>query len=165
MLVLHNVPAQMVEYRALAEFEARYITLPLDDYLWFSGHFMLITEQGIPHVYERFAARPHDVQLLPDSLGDAFDLIALGDKGFIADPIQAELLDAQNVLLVTYRRNNQKKQNTPLEQWALHAYRRLIETVFSQLQRHMHFQNTDAKTDVGLIMRLIGIVTADTLGI
>jgi len=40
MLVLHDLPAQMVDYPRLAEFEERYNTLPLDNYLWFSGHFM-----------------------------------------------------------------------------------------------------------------------------
>ena len=44
-------------------------------------------------------------------------------------------------------------------------YRSLIETVFSQLHGHMHIQDTGAKTDVGLIKRVMGIVTAYTLGI
>ena len=43
--------------------------------------------------------------------------------------------------------------------------RRLIETVFSQLDGHMHIQSTGAKTDLGLVKRVMGIVTAYTLGI
>jgi len=89
----------------------------------------------------------------------------LGDKGFIDDLKQETLAQEQNVLLLTYRRRNQHQQNHPVEQWALNIYRRLIETVFSQLDGHMHLQHTGAKTDVGLIKRVIGIITAFTLGI
>lgn len=134
------------------------------DYLGFKLG-LLITQHGIPDVYDLFPARPHDLQLLEDLLGDAYDIIALGDKGFISAPKQAQLADERNVLLVTYRRRNQRQQNTPLENWALNTYRRLIETVFSQLDGHMHIQHTGAKTDLGLVKRVIGIVTAYTLGI
>lgn len=126
---------------------------------------LLITPQGIPDVYDLFSARPHDVNLLEDLLGDSWDIIALGDKGFISDPKRETLAADQNILLITYRRSNQKQQNSPLEQWALNTYRRLIETIFSQLDGHMHIQNTGAKTDVGLVKRVMGIVTAFTLGI
>lgn len=126
---------------------------------------MLITNQGIPDTYDLFSARPHDVQLLPDLLGDVTDVLAFGDKGFISAAKSDQLEREQGVLLVTYRRKNQKAQNTPLEKWALHQYRQLIETVFSQLDGHMHIQHTGAKTDIGLCKRVIGIVTAFTMGI
>jgi hypothetical protein len=126
---------------------------------------LLITPQGIPDVYDLFSARPHDVKLLEDLLGDMWDIIALGDKGFINDPKRETLAEDQNILLITYRRGNQKQQNSPLEQWALNTYRQLIETIYSQLDGHMHIQNTGAKTDVGLVKRMMGIVTAFTLGI
>ena len=68
-------------------------------------------------------------------------------------------------MLITYRRRNQEKQNSFWEQWALKTYRQLIETIFSQLDGHMHIQHTGAKTDTGLVKRVIGIITAFTLGI
>ena len=126
---------------------------------------MLITSQGIPDVYDLFSARPHDVQLLDDLLAESQQIIVLGDKAFICDPKREKLAQEQDVFLVTYRRANQKMQNTPLEKWTLRQFRQLIETVFSQLDGHMHIQNTGAKTDLGLIKRVIGIVTAFTLGI
>jgi len=126
---------------------------------------LLITWQGIPDGYDLFSARPHDVQVLQDLLGDRYDLIALGDKGFIARAKQAALAAEQNVHLITYRRRNQKIQNGPLEQWVLHNYRQLIETVNSQLAEHMHLEETGAKTDYGLVKRVVGILTAFTLGI
>jgi hypothetical protein len=90
-------------------------------------------------------------------------VIAFGDKGFISKAQQ--LLDAQPVLLLTFRKKNQHAQNTTLERWALHEYHQLIETVFSQLQGHMHLEHPGAKTDLGLVKRVVGIVTAYTLGI
>jgi hypothetical protein len=120
-----------------------------------------MTQHGIPDLYELFAARPHDLHLL----GDAVDILAVGDKGFLSAAKQQELAERQNVLLITYRKRNQRRQNTPLAQWLLHQYRQLIETVFSQLVGHMHLQQTGAKTDVGLVKRVIGIITAYTLGI
>jgi len=126
---------------------------------------LLITDYGLPDVYDLFSARPHDINLLDDLLGQAHQIMAFGDKGFICDPKRDQLAQDQEVLLVTYRRRNQKVQNTPLEKWGLHQFRQLIETVFSQLDGHMHIQHTGAKTDIGLVKRVVGIVTAYTLGI
>lgn len=126
---------------------------------------MLITPSGIPDVYELFSARPHDVHTLTDLLGEAHDILALGDKGFVCDPKRAALAEDQNVVLLTYRRANQIVQNTDLQQWALKTFRPLIETVFSQLAGHLHIEQPGAKTDLGLAKRIVGIVTAYTLGI
>ena len=126
---------------------------------------LLITDYGLPDVYDLFSARPHDRKLLDDLLGQAQQIIAFGDKGFISAPKRKLLAQEQDVLLVTYRRHNQKQQNSLWETWALHKFRQLIETVFSQLDGHMHIQHTGAKTDMGLIKRVVGIITAFTLGI
>jgi len=47
----------------------------------------------------------------------------------------------------------------------VNASRPLIETVGAQLVDHMHLQDLGAKTDVGLCKRIIGVVTALTMGI
>lgn len=126
---------------------------------------ILMTPQGIPDVYELFSARPHDVKTLDDLLDEAHEVIVLGDKGFISDPQREKLAEEQHVFLVTYRRHNQKKQNSPMEQWTLHTFRQLIETVFSQLEGHMHLEHLGAKTDMGLMKRVAGVMTAFTMGI
>jgi hypothetical protein len=126
---------------------------------------MLMTTHGIPDTYDLFSARPHDVNLLTDLLDEAADILVLGDKGFISKPKRAQLECQQGVVLLTYRRKNQKCQNTPLEKWVLRQFRQLIETVFSQLDGHMHIQHTGAKTDIGLCKRVIGILTAFTMAI
>ncbi|MBI3941809.1 MAG: transposase [Chloroflexi bacterium] len=91
---------------------------------------VLITPQGIPDVYDLFSARPHDVKTLDDLLDEAQDVLVLGDKGFICDPQRERLAEEQNVLLVTYRKHNQKQQNSPLEQWTLNTFRRLSVIIF-----------------------------------
>ncbi len=126
---------------------------------------LLITDHGIPDVYDLFSARPHDVHLLDELLAEAEQLITFGDKGFISKIRRLRLAQQQHVYLITYQRANQKVPNTPLEKWALAQFRQLIETVFSQLTGHMHLQNCGAKTDFGLVKRVAGIMTAFTLGI
>lgn len=126
---------------------------------------LLITDHGIPDVYDLFSARPHDVHLLDELLAEAEQLITFGDKGFISKIRRLRLAQEQRVYLITYQRANQKVPNTPLEKWALAQFRQLIETVFSQLTGHMHMQNCGAKTDFGLVKRVAGIMTAFTLGI
>jgi hypothetical protein len=62
---------------------------------------LLITLHGMPEVYDVFSAHPHDVQMLNDLLGDRYDLIGLGDKGFISMTKQAALATERNVHLIT----------------------------------------------------------------
>ena len=126
---------------------------------------VLITPQGIPDRFELFPARPHDSQLLAELVGEeANECFVLGDKGFISKSLQQTLAQEQQVALITYRRRNQKQRNSQIEQWALHHYRPLVETVFSQLTT-MHLENCGAKTDLGLVKRVLGIMTAYTFGI
>lgn len=84
---------------------------------------MLITDLGIPDSYDLFPARPHDSQLIDDLLGNSCEVIAFGDKDFISKAKQQQLLDTQNVTLLTFRKKNQHDQNTTFELWALHEYR------------------------------------------
>lgn len=126
---------------------------------------MLITQHGIPDVFDLFPAAPHDSRLLDELSDHLNDKLLLGDKAFIDDSKRLVLREEQGVWLVTYRRSDQKQQNSSSEQSILRKHRSLIETVFSQLDGHMHIQSTGAKTDVGLIKRIMGIVTAYTLGI
>ena len=126
---------------------------------------MVITTHGIPDVYELFPAAPNDSVIVNELIDHLQDQFLLGDKGFINDERRQERLNDQGVWIVTYRRSNMHEQNSPWEQQVLKYHRSLIETVFSQLDGHMHIQSCGAKTDIGLFKRVIGIVTAYTLGI
>lgn len=126
---------------------------------------LVITPQGIPDGYELFGAHHMDVELLDDLLADAHDVVVMGDKGFISEHRRQALAQHQRVRLVTYRRKNQRVQATPEEHWLLSTYRQTIETVFAQLNGHMQVEHCGAKSDLGLVKRIAGIVTAFPLGI
>lgn len=133
---------------------------------YFGFKLMLsITPGGIPDVYDMCSARPHDVNALEELVEQLRDALALGDKGFISQERQLRLLENQGVYLLTYKKSNQTEQNTPLEQWLLDQHRQRIETVGSQLVDLLHVEDLGAKTDIGLAKRLIGAMTAFTLGI
>ena len=124
-----------------------------------------ITSHGIPDVYDMFSARPHDINSVDDLLDALQDSLALGDKGFISQAKQDYFFVRQGTLLITYKRTNQHTQNAPLAQWVLDNYRQRVETVGSQLVDLLHLQDLGAKTDIGLAKRVMGALTAFTLGI
>jgi hypothetical protein len=40
LLVMNELPPHLFPYRTLQEFETLYISMPLENYLWYAGHFM-----------------------------------------------------------------------------------------------------------------------------
>ena len=118
---------------------------------------MVITAHGIPDMYELFPAAPNDSRIVEELIDHLQDKFLFGDKAFINDQRRQTRFEAQGLWIITYRRSNMQR-NALWEQLALKANRQLIETVFAQLDGHMHIQSTGAKTDVGLAKRVIGIV-------
>jgi hypothetical protein len=133
---------------------------------YFGFKLMLsVTPAGIPDFYDMCSARPHDVNALEELVETLNGGLALGDKGFIGQDRHVHILNKYGVHVLTYKKSNQKVQNSPLEQWLLNQYRQRVETTGSQLTDLMHIENLGAKTDIGLAKRLIGAMTAFTLGI
>jgi len=133
---------------------------------YFGFKLMLsVTPAGIPDFYDMCSARPHDVRALEELVETLSSGLALGDKGFIGQERHLQLLETRGIYVLTYKRSNQKSQNTTLEKWILNKYRQRIETTGSQLVDLMHIEDLGAKTDIGLAKRLIGAMTAFTLGI
>jgi hypothetical protein len=124
-----------------------------------------ITPSGLPDFYDMCSAHYHDINALEELVSTLLDALALGDKGFLDQDRQQRLLARQGVYVLTYQRVNQQRHNTPLEKWILDKYRQRIETTNSQLVDLMHIDNLGAKTDLGWAKRLMGAMTAFTLGI
>lgn len=124
-----------------------------------------VTPGGIPDFYDMCPARPHDVNGLEELIETLASGLALGDKGFIGQERHCHILEFQDVYVLTYKRANQKDRNSPLEKWILNKYRQRVETTGSQLVDLMHIEDLGAKTDVGLAKRVIGAMTAFTLGL
>ncbi len=97
-------------------------------------------------------------------LGDKYHLLALGDKGYIDAPLQADLAATHDVLLLTPKRENQRVQ-LPTEVTALiNHFRQLIETINSQLAGQLQIELNKAKRMSGLVARLQAKLAAHTLG-
>jgi hypothetical protein len=134
---------------------------------WYYYGFKLgfcMSTAGIPIFYDLFFARPHDINFLEALVARLRDCWTLADRGFIDDARAQRLFDDDGVLILTPKRSNQKQQ-APLQSYVVNSYRPLIETVLSQLVEHMRLQDLGTKTDVGLCKRVIGAVTAFTMGI
>ena len=133
---------------------------------YFGFKLMLsVTPDGIPDFYDLCSARPHDLNAVEELVSTLNGGLGLADKGFISRPRLQHLAEAQGIVVLTYKRTNQKDQNSPLEQWLLGQYRQRIETTGSQLVDLLHIEDLGAKTDHGLAKRVIGAMTAFTLGI
>jgi hypothetical protein len=135
--------------------------------LYYCGFKLMlsVTPSGIPDFYDMCSAHHHDINALEEMVSTLANGLALGDKGFIDAERQQHLLEHQGVYVLTYKRANQHTQPTPLEKWLLDKYRQRIETTGSQLVDLMQLDHLGAKTDVGWAKRLIGAMTAFTLGI
>lgn len=133
---------------------------------YFGFKLMLsVTPDGIPDFYDLCSARPHDLNAIEELVSTLHGGLGLADKGFISQERLQRLRQTQDTLVLTYKRSNQKAQNSTLEQWLLGQYRQRIETTGSQLVDLLHIEDLGAKTDHGLAKRVIGAMAAFTLGI
>jgi hypothetical protein len=96
-----------------------------------------VTSAGIPVFFDLFFARPHDVNLMEALVSRLRNCWVYADKGFIDQERAQRLLQQQGIRVLTPKRANQKQQ-APLQNYVVNAYRPLIETVGSQLVDHMH---------------------------
>lgn len=124
-----------------------------------------VTPGGIPDFYDMCSARPHDINTLEELAETVQGGLVLGDKGYISQERHVYILKKHGVHVLTYKKSNQKERNAPLVQWVLDQYRQRVETTGSQLVDLVHIADLGAKTDIGWAKRLIGAMTAFTLGI
>lgn len=135
-----------------------------EKYYGFKLH-MLTTTGGIPTNYDLTPANIHDLSML-EELTNSYqgkELIIIGDKGYINKDIK-QALNCKGKTLITPYRKNQKQKNNWIEKKLLKSRRR-IETVFSQLKEQMSLEDTKAKSLLGLVSRIMGIIFSFTLGI
>lgn len=166
--ILDSTPIPIVSYqrsnRSVSFPEASYGYCAAKDekYFGFKLH-MAVTPSGIPTNFDLTPANISDNKMT-EELIELYDfLIAIGDKGYLDKEKQQEL-ERQNKKLITPYRKNQNKRNSEFEQKLL-KFRRRIETVFSQFKDQMHLNKTRAKSLIGLVSRVLGIIASFTLGI
>ncbi len=125
---------------------------------------VVTTADGIIVDFALAPAHLTDGTFTAQLLGDKYQLLALGDKGYNDAPLQADLAATHDVLLLTPKRENQRVQ-LPRELTALiNHFRQLIETINSQLAGQLQVETNKAKRMSGLVARLHAKLAAHTLG-
>jgi len=166
--ILDSTPIPVVSYlrsnrsSSFPEASYGYCAAKQEKYYGFKLH-MAVTPSGIPTNFDLTPANISDGKMT-EELIELYDfLIAIGDKGYLDQEKQKEL-ERQNKKLITPYRKNQNKRNSEFEQKLLRLRKR-IETVFSQFKDQMHLNKTRAKSLIGLVSRVLGIIASFTLGI
>lgn len=102
--------------------------------------------RGVIHSYDMTAASVHDLHYLNDVRWEYHDCMMLGDKGYLSAEIQQNLFDAANITLEVPSRLNQKIWRPPA--WAHKRFRKRIETIFSQLNDNLTYDDTKLRKTI-----------------
>jgi hypothetical protein len=124
---------------------------------------LLLTLGGVIRDFVLAPASVHDHHVAPDLLEQAWDLLVLGDKGYIDAALARAVRKERSVTLATPLRRNQKPPRDPAFVRLLNAFRQIIETVNDQLTEQLNMGRNHAHTFAGLCARLASKLTAHTL--
>ena len=124
---------------------------------------LLVTLNGLIQDFSLAPANETDLSVGADLVADYTEVVALGDKGYLSQPITTALARDRGVLLLTIPCKNQRDQSRAVLA-RLHArFRQIIETVNDQLAEQVHIEENHAHTFWGLCARLYSKLTAHTL--
>jgi hypothetical protein len=116
---------------------------------------LLTTLDGLPVVYDLVPASTDERLAAETVLERVTHTTILGDKGFVGDAWQAEMLARTGNRIYTPKRANQKVQNPPQFDRLLNAVRERIEGVFHSLQNTgRNLERLLAKQERGLHVRV-----------
>lgn len=122
---------------------------------------MATTAAGLPVVYDLVAANIGDRQAAETILDTIRNAKVIGDKGFLGDEWQAQMLEQTGNTIITPKRKNQKIQHPDGFELILNRLRQRIEGVFHELQNTgRQLERLLAKTVSGLAARIIAKITA-----
>lgn len=133
-------------------------------YYWGYKLVMLTTLEGIPVMYDLVSANTDERQAAESVLPYVQNATIIGDKGFLGDEWQAQILQQTGNRLVTPKRRNQFVKLPSGVQKLVNRVRERIEGVFHELQNTgRSLERILARTRVGLMTRLISKITAHLL--
>lgn len=124
---------------------------------------LLITLNGVIRAFVLAPASVHDHQVAPDLLAEQWELVVVGDKGYIDAALTQALREERGTILATPVRRNQRVQRDPAFVRLLNGVRQVIETVNGQLTAQFKVGRNHAHTFGGLCARLASKLTAHTL--
>ena len=140
------------------------VTKGLGTFLGFRGS-VITTAYGLPVDFAIATANTDDREVLPLLCERGTYPIILGDKGYISEKLEADLLRTYNVCLLPTRRKNQKAQYPPRFRKQHAKLRRRIETTISQLTHQFNVSRIRARGHWGFRTRLSNKFGGFTLGV
>lgn len=130
-------------------------------YYGFKLH-LLVSDRGTITSYYLTAANVHDSKMISSLVeGHIADCELLGDKGYFSAPTQLSLFETQRVILKTPSKKNTKV----ISSWSNgnSKSRKIVETVFSQLEDQFSLKRNYAKSFLGYFTRITSKIAAHTL--
>lgn len=124
---------------------------------------LLVTMNGVILDFVLAPANLADVQVGAELLAQHTDLLVLGDKGYVSEPLADSLRRHNRLQLLALRRKNQKHQLPPCLTKTVNKVRQIIETVNNQLTQLLNVEKNRAHSFHGLCARLYTKLTAHTL--
>jgi len=126
---------------------------------------LLVTLNGVIVDFILAPAHAADLTIGAELLRDHTDVVVLGDKGYISQPLATELAQQNRVQVLTIPRRTQKRQLPRAVRQLLNAQRQIIETVHDQLTEQFDIGTNHAHSFWGLCTRLYTKLTAHTFSI
>ena len=115
---------------------------------------LITTASGVPVDFAIASADIDDRDVLPDLLQRCEYPMILGDKGYISQHLQAELMATEGTVLLPTLRRNQKRQYPQRFRKLQVRMRRRIETTIGQLTDPFHISRVRALKHSGLLTRM-----------
>ena len=140
------------------------VTKALDTFLGFRCSVMT-TSYGLPVDFAITPANIDDREVLPLFCERGTYPIIIGDRGYICDELEAQMLKTYNVCLLPTRRKNQKAQYPPKFRKLHQKIRRRVETTISQLCDQFNLSRIRARSHWGLLTRMNNKFGGFTLGV
>ena len=140
------------------------VTKGLGTFLGFRGS-VITTAYGLPVDFAIATANTDDREVLPLLCERGTYPIILGDKGYISEKLETDLLRTDNVCLLPTRRPNQKAQYPPRFRPQHAKLRWRIETTISQLTHQFNVSRIRARRHWGVRTRLSNKFGGWTLGV
>ena len=138
-------------------------TKSLGTFFGFRGT-LITTVQGVPIDFGITSADRDDRDVLPLLIERREYRILLGDKGYISQQLQAELMQTEATVLLPTLRSNQKQQYPETFRKLQVRMRRRIETTIGQLTEQFHVSRVRARTHWGLLTRMSNKLGSCLLG-
>jgi hypothetical protein len=158
----HLVPgANRADWQA---YEARFGRVPSKKCTIFGYKlYLLVTLSGVILDFVLAPANVGELQAGVELLAEHTDLVTLGDKAFISQPVATRLWEENRIEVRTLPRRNAQQQVSPAVRRLINGARQIVETVNSQLTEQFRIEVNHAQSFWGLTARLLTKLTAHTL--